>query len=98
MTRYNDSSVGLYDRAPIANNVDADLFISIHANSVGNGSSAIKGIQVLYHSKDKANVKKEETLALAQIMMESTRGTGHQIKVYYLERTVVIRDTNMSIN
>lgn len=97
MTRYDDTSLELYGRAPIANNVDADLFISIHANSVGNGSSEIRGIQVLYHSKDKANVTKEETLALAQIMMEEvTRGTGAPNKgLLPRERTVVIRDTNM---
>lgn len=95
MTRYDDSALSLYDRAKVANEVQADLFISIHANS--NDNSSITGIQVLYHSKDKANVKKEETLALAQIMMdEITKGTGAQNRgLLARERTVVIRDTNM---
>lgn len=33
MTRYDDSTVDLYDRAEIANAVNADIFVSIHANA-----------------------------------------------------------------
>ncbi|MCF6465404.1 hypothetical protein C3E90_05835 [Clostridium sp. Cult2] len=95
MTRDNDIYVDLYERAKIANRNQADLFISIHSNSIGNAN--ISGIQVLYHSKDKAKVSKEDTLALAKIMMEElTKGTGAQDKgLLPRERTVVIRDTSM---
>ncbi|HSH35324.1 N-acetylmuramoyl-L-alanine amidase family protein [Schnuerera sp.] len=95
MTRDDDSFVDLYDRAKIANRNQADLFISIHANSIGNPN--ISGIQVLYHSKDKDKVKKEDTLALAKIMMEElTNGTGAEDKgLLPREKTVVIRDTSM---
>lgn len=95
MTRDNDTFVELKERAAIANRNQADLFISIHSNSIANPNTS--GIQVLYHSKDKANVKKEETLALAKIMMEElTKGTGAQDKgLIPRENTVVIRDTSM---
>ncbi len=75
MTRDNDTFIELKERAAIANRNQADLFISIHSNSIANPN--ISGVQVLYHSKDKAKVKKEETLALAKIIMEElVNGTG----------------------
>lgn len=95
MTRDTDTFVNLYERAEIANRNQADLFISLHSNS--NSNSSINGIQVLYHSLDKADVKKEETLALAQIMMdEVTKGTGAPNKgLLPRQNYVVVRDTEM---
>lgn len=95
MTRDNDTFIELKERAAIANRNQADLFISIHSNSIANPN--ISGVQVLYHSKDKAKVKKEETLALAKIIMEElVNGTGAQDKgLIPRENTVVIRDTAM---
>ena len=95
MTRDYDTYVNLYERANIANNNQADLFISIHSNSIGDRN--ISGIQVLYHSKAKAKVSKEDTIALAKIMMEElTKGTGALDKgLLPRENTVVIRDTSM---
>ena len=52
MTRDNDTFIELNERAAIANRNQADLFISIHSNSIANPN--ISGVQVLYHSKDKA--------------------------------------------
>lgn len=95
LTRDSDVTVGLYERPEIANMHQADLFISIHANS--NGNSGIDGIQVMYYSKDKANVKKEQTEDLAKIMMEEiTKGTGAPNRGL-LPKTnyVVVRDTEM---
>ncbi|MTI68585.1 MAG: AMIN domain-containing protein [Firmicutes bacterium] len=46
MTRDSDEFVGLYDRSDIANNNNADAFISIHFNAHDNPE--IDGIQTLY--------------------------------------------------
>ena len=96
LTREGDTYPENPSRAKLANELYADLFISIHANSIAN--SEIRGIQVLYYPKDKANVKKEETLNLANIMMEEiTRETGAENKgLVAREKTIVIRDTNMA--
>ncbi len=96
MTREGDTYPENVARAKLANELYADLYISIHANSIGNPD--IHGIQVLYYSKDKANVTKEQTLALANIMMEEiTKGTGAQDKnLLARDKTIVIRDTNMA--
>jgi N-acetylmuramoyl-L-alanine amidase len=45
-TRAKDVFIGLDDRAEIANKANANLFISIHSNSVENRKSQIKGAEV----------------------------------------------------
>jgi N-acetylmuramoyl-L-alanine amidase len=51
MTRKDDRYVGLYTRAAIANNLNADLFISIHHNASSN--SAAKGVMTLFYPSSK---------------------------------------------
>lgn len=48
MTRDTDVRVGLSDRPAMANEAEADLFVSIHANSSTN--TAPRGIQVYYYA------------------------------------------------
>jgi N-acetylmuramoyl-L-alanine amidase len=55
-TRKTDISVGLDERADIANNNNADLFISIHANSVSVHNVYGTETWVMGHSKDQANL------------------------------------------
>lgn len=49
MTRRRDRAVGLAARANFSNRLDADLFVSIHANAAG--SSSAEGMEV-YHFPD----------------------------------------------
>lgn len=51
MTRTEDKYVGLYTRAAIANNLNADLFVSIHHNASSN--SGAKGVMTLYYPSSK---------------------------------------------
>lgn len=46
-TRKTDIDVDLYRRAEIANEANADLFISIHCNSMPPGNKHIKGVETL---------------------------------------------------
>jgi len=46
-TRKTDVDVDLYRRAEIANEADADLFISVHCNSMPPGNKHIKGVETL---------------------------------------------------
>lgn len=46
-TRTKDVDVDLYKRAEIANDASADLFISIHCNSMPPGNKGIKGVETL---------------------------------------------------
>jgi N-acetylmuramoyl-L-alanine amidase len=49
MIRQDDSYVGLYERAYIANNLNAALFLSVHNNAMDDRSYA--GTMTLYYSK-----------------------------------------------
>ncbi|MGM9475875.1 N-acetylmuramoyl-L-alanine amidase family protein [Pedobacter sp. GSP4] len=46
-TRRTDIDVDLYRRAEIANEANADLFISVHCNSMPPGNKHIKGVETL---------------------------------------------------
>ncbi|GGH05502.1 N-acetylmuramoyl-L-alanine amidase family protein [Pedobacter zeae] len=46
-TRKTDIDVDLYRRAEIANEANADLFISVHCNSMPPGNTHIKGVETL---------------------------------------------------
>lgn len=62
-TRQKDTFVGLDKRAQIANNAKADLFISIHTNSVAKGRT-VKGTETytlgLHRTDDNLEVAKKE--------------------------------------
>ena len=46
-TREDDTKIQLQDRSALANEIECDLFVSIHCNSIDNTS--INGTQVYYH-------------------------------------------------
>ncbi len=76
-TRDDDTFVELYERAIIANNKKADLFICIHVNA--SPSSEPKGIETyvmgLHKSKANLNVAKREN---ASILMEDNYKTHYE--------------------
>jgi len=48
LTRDSDFFVTLQGRTDLANQIDADLFVSIHANSMGKGRADVNGLEVYY--------------------------------------------------
>ncbi len=59
-TRLDDSDVQLWDRVNLANDVKADLFLSVHNNSInGSRMSSTSGTQVLYYTGDPTGKSKE---------------------------------------
>lgn len=71
-TRTDDGNPTFDQRAQLANKSDADLFISVHNNSLGNGRmSRTSGTQVMY------NETSEESRRLAEICLdEMTKELG----------------------
>ena len=85
MTRSTDKFVELENRAVIANKAGANLFISIHVNSIGGKSTTAKGfsVHVLGQSSKKGNDLFSKNLDLVQrensvIMLEDDYKTKYQ--------------------
>ncbi len=85
MTRSTDKFVELENRAVIANKAGANLFISIHVNSIGGPSTAAKGfsVHVLGQSAKKGNDLYSKNLDLVKrensvIMLEDDYKTKYQ--------------------
>ena len=85
MTRSTDKFVELENRAVIANKAGANLFISIHVNSIGGKSTAAKGfsVHVLGQSAKKGNDLYSKNLDLVKrensvIMLEDDYKTKYQ--------------------
>ncbi|WP_425446379.1 N-acetylmuramoyl-L-alanine amidase [Dethiothermospora halolimnae] len=69
MTRDSDEYVGLYDRTDMANENNADAFVSIHFNA--HPSSAIAGIQTLYCPSYESDVKNSDNYPFAETIHEA---------------------------
>lgn len=73
-TRLDDSDPSLSGRVALANNLDADLFVSIHINSV-NGDASVQGVEVMYD--ELAADTAFDTQDFAQICLDETaKATG----------------------
>ncbi len=90
MTRDSDRFVGLYNRSDIANDLNADAFISIHSNATLN--KAIKGIETLYYP-DKEIPKKKLARCIQDKLIEYTGAIDRGIVPR--KRLVVTRETKM---
>ena len=88
MTRSTDVYVGLYERADIANSVDADIFVSIHANAFGDPS--VNGLITYYHPSS----GRGKRLAQA-IQTPACQTTGAKDRGVSSADFVVLRETDM---
>lgn len=90
MTRTDDTYIGLYERAGMANNLSADLFVSNHFN--WHPDPNVTGVQMLYNPDPSRDSK-----TLAKIMLEESLkelGAADR-KIVERPNLVVIRETKM---
>lgn len=94
MTREDDSTVGLFDRPEIANNLNADLFVSVHSNSFT--SPDAYGTETLYYPGGDASygITSQRLAQLIQEEMVKELGT-YDRGLKDGKEMVVIRKTNM---
>ncbi|AOT69790.1 N-acetylmuramoyl-L-alanine amidase family protein [Geosporobacter ferrireducens] len=91
MTRTDDTYIDLYERAGIANGMNADVFVSVHFNA--HPSSQINGVQTLYNGTD----TKRDNKTFAQMMQQEMIKEMGAVDRNIVDRPnlVVIRETNM---
>lgn len=95
MTRYDDTYIDLYERTRMANNDNAQLFISIHNNA--HTSTSIRGTMVLYKSSNTdSNII--DNKKFAQIVLNEIVNTANTQNKGIVERPdlAVLRTANMS--
>lgn len=89
LTRDSDERVDLSDRNYIANQTDADLFVSIHCNSFEDDAS-ISGMECYYHKKS------DTSKTYAEKFIQITDRIGNIESRYAMEQNYqVLRDSNM---
>ena len=88
MTREDDTFVTLGNRSKIANDADADLFVSIHANSFR--GSAANGIETLHNGETKS---KGLSQSIQDELIRETGATDRKIK--HRPNLAVLRGTKM---
>ncbi|MGK7890016.1 MAG: N-acetylmuramoyl-L-alanine amidase [Leptolyngbyaceae cyanobacterium] len=88
MTRSTDRTLDLQPRVDIAENANADLFVSIHANAISMSRPDVNGIETYYYSA--------QGLPLAQYIHNSLlQATGRRDRGVRQARFYVIRRTSM---
>ncbi|AHV98022.1 N-acetylmuramoyl-L-alanine amidase family protein [Paenibacillus sabinae] len=86
LTRSDDTFLELKDRVAIANNLNADLFVSVHANS--SSTSVASGTETYY--------KRDESKAFAKVMHKYlVQATGLSDRGVQYGNFHVIRETKM---
>src|SRR5690625_2078925 len=87
MTRSNDTYVSLEERSSIANNSNADIFVSIHINA-GGGT----GIETYWYGKHESEKSKALASALQEEVIKGTNSVNRGVKVGNFH---VIRETEV---
>ena len=108
MSRTNDTTVALLDRSRMANNLEPDIFVSIHHNSTGSGATSSYGIESYYYQyfpdyPPKINVdmhnnpeRISKSVTLANLIQENMVDyTGAYDRGTYGETFSVIRESAM---
>ena len=87
LTRTDDRDVELEPRVQMAEQVHANLFVSIHANSISMDRPDVNGIETYYYSSGEQ---------MAQVIQDSlVQGTGMNDKGTHSARFYVLRRTSM---
>ena len=101
MTRREDVDVSLVGRAEFANNIGADLFVSIHANAAeirkGVINPDVQGIETWYTVTEQEEASGFTSRQLAAILQQQmVQGTGaHDRGLRDAPNFVVLRETDM---
>ena len=87
MTRIDDTFIKLSDRARLANELEVDIFVSIHNNAASNIN--VEGIETLYYPGSEEGKKLATNIQLSMIKkaMRKDRGLKERDNLYVLKYT-----------
>lgn len=86
LTRASDITVGLFDRAELANKSMASAFVSIHCNAAS--SPEAEGFEVLHHPKSERGKRLAELINLnTSILFVKNRGLKKRDDLVVLNKT-----------
>lgn len=108
MTRETDKAIDMVDRARMANNLNADIFVSIHHNSMPGNNSGVDGIETIYYSpssnypplindkmhNDPKRIAESKKLANS-VQSSLISSTGARYRRVFGGAYVVVRETTM---
>ena len=87
MTRWDDRFISLAGRSEMANRLDADLFISIHANAISMSRPDVNGAETFYYSSGRALAQAIQRRIISQMDMRD-RGVK-QANFYVLRNSAM---------
>lgn len=90
LTRETDVFVELSDRARMANAAKADLYVSIHCNSV-EGNASVTGMEI-YHYTHASDASKRAASAIYDRLLPASALRGRGVKA---DNFAVLRETKM---
>ena len=90
MTRSDDTGIGLYERAELANASGADLFVSLHSNAMANAPN-FQGILTYHYPSNSSGAELAQSIQTA--VCQATGGADRGVRSADF---VVLRETDMS--
>ncbi|MBF8984361.1 N-acetylmuramoyl-L-alanine amidase [Lutibacter sp. B2] len=91
LTRKDDTFIGLYERSRMANELNADAFVSVHYNA--HSDKNISGVQVLYNGDDPSRDNKNFATIVQNSLINKLNAVDR--KIVHRPNLVVIRETKM---
>ncbi len=91
-TRLEDKDVSLEERTKLANELEADYFVSIHLNGSDSDTQNSFGMEALYYNHDDLDSKKLAQTCLTQMIASSgrvNRGVQKRKDLYVLKHTTM---------
>jgi N-acetylmuramoyl-L-alanine amidase len=98
MTRSTDKFIPLKNRTKIANKSNADLFISVHANSTASKKLSAKGIESYFLSPAKSERAKRVAATENKVDLKTMGGSSQKTFLNFLNRTKVIESNKFAID
>lgn len=98
MTRSNDSFIDLIKRTQLANAKNADLFVSIHANSIPKGKKSPSGIETYFLSNNRSERSRKVAEAENIGDIETTNYFSKQITLNIINSHRLIASSKLAVD